>query len=261
LSDQSASDKSASHKSASDKSASSAKLEKQDLLDHAKLVKDFQKWHPTGLNSTTRKDLRGFDMHEALRPLTDFTRTLLVVVPCTTHRHSVAYSSRSGWRAGLKTFVASNGSQLEAVRRHGLESNGDQRLIERIVQVAKAPRAKNGYKKFGNGEMRLIQEVLEKETPPTEQWGVFPDEVPNRGQTPGDWRMLAAVRLANESFARDPDWQWMVYGDDDTVFLLPNLHEVLRNLDPEVPYYISDDIAGCCHGTRKRCNGQVLDVP
>lgn len=51
-----------------------------------------------------------------------------------------------------------------------------------------------------------LRSLLAGETPPTEHWGTYPDETEPKGPgvklryTPGDARMLALVRLANQSF-------------------------------------------------------------
>lgn len=44
------------------------------------------------------------------------------------------------------------------------------------------------------------------------------------------------------AFERFPDVDWVVYGDDDTVFLLDNVARLLRNYDPELPHVISDNL-------------------
>jgi len=36
--------------------------------------------------------------------------------------HSLVYASRGAWREGIRTFVASNGTQTDAVLLHGPES-------------------------------------------------------------------------------------------------------------------------------------------
>jgi hypothetical protein len=39
----------------------------------------------------------------------------------------------------------------------------------------------------------------------------------------------------------------MLYGDDDIYWFADNLKPALEELDPDVPYYVTDDVMGCCH--------------
>jgi hypothetical protein len=45
----------------------------------------------------------------------------------------------------------------------------------------------------------------------------------------------------------DGAWKWMLYGDDDIYWFADNLKPALEELDPDVPYYVTDDVMGCCH--------------
>lgn len=60
------------------------------------------------------------------------------------------------------------------------------------------------------------------------------------GLNPGAKRYLAAVRLANRSFAGRFDW--LIVGDDDVIFLLDNLRDILKNVNPNIPFLITDDL-------------------
>jgi hypothetical protein len=44
------------------------------------------------------------------------------------------------------------------------------------------------------------------------------------------------VRFANQSI----DFDWLLAGDDDTVFLMDNVLDLVRDLDPNDPYYLTD---------------------
>ena len=77
-------------------------------------------------------------------------------------------------------------------------------------------------------------------------WATYPDEEPRRGYTPGDLRMLAIVRLANATF--HGRYKWFMYGDDDIYWFMHNVYDILTPFNAEVPYLITDDIGGCCHG-------------
>lgn len=37
-------------------------------------------------------------------------------------------------------------------------------------------------------------------------------------------------------------YKWILYGDDDTVFAIDNVINILSNLDPAQPYLLSDAI-------------------
>ena len=40
-----------------------------------------------------------------------------------------------------------------------------------------------------------------------------------------------------------PDnFKWMLFGDDDTVFLIDNVLQLLQHLDPSIPYYMTDHL-------------------
>ena len=47
--------------------------------------------------------------------------------------------------------------------------------------------------------------------------------------------------LANQSVGAD-SYNWMLYGDDDTVFYLDNVLRMLEPLDHTMPYFITDHI-------------------
>lgn len=53
--------------------------------------------------------------------------------------------------------------------------------------------------------------------------------------------MVAALRLAHSTFKGS--YSWLLSGDDDTVFVVDNVLSMLRELqlDPSVPYFLSDD--------------------
>jgi hypothetical protein len=51
----------------------------------------------------------------------------------------------------------------------------------------------------------------------------------------------------------DSTWKWMLYGDDDIYWFVDNLFPALEELDPDIAYYVTDDIMGCCHGSFKWC--------
>ena len=49
-------------------------------------------------------------------------------------------------------------------------------------------------------------------------------------------RYTAQVRFANQSI----DFDWLLAGDDDTIFLMDNVVDLVRDLDPNEPFYLTD---------------------
>lgn len=72
---------------------------------------------------------------------------------------------------------------------------------------------------------------------------VDPHRKPN---APGihQMRYVASVRIANKTLAGTFDW--LLMGDDDTVWFLDHVRALVSGLDASVPYYLSDNIGGCC---------------
>lgn len=72
-----------------------------------------------------------------------------------------------------------------------------------------------------------------------EVFSVYPDDVPLRSKWPGDSRAALVPSLANLTFGVD-SYKWLLYGDDDTVFFLENVLDMLEGLDHNMPYLLSD---------------------
>lgn len=64
-------------------------------------------------------------------------------------------------------------------------------------------------------------------------------------------RYVASVRLANKTLAGKFDW--LLMGDDDVVWFVDHVREMLDGLDSSVPYFISDNIGGCCPAFPRGC--------
>ncbi|KAK3240734.1 hypothetical protein CYMTET_49443 [Cymbomonas tetramitiformis] len=172
---------------------------------------------------------------------------ILAAVPTATHRHMVVYTTGLTWREGLKTFVASNGTQLDALELHHSKylfgaAEVQERVRELEVEFPGPPRSNISNSSIPR---KHLEEAIALRPSPLEVWDTYPDEVPKQGYTPGDKRMIALVRMANASFAGK--YKWMLYGDDDTYFFMSNILEELQGLDPDMPYLITDDVGGCCH--------------
>lgn len=72
-----------------------------------------------------------------------------------------------------------------------------------------------------------------------EVWGRFNDTKLRFGdwELPGELRMAHAPWLAHRAYKGD--YQWMLFGDDDTVFFLEGVMAAVAGLDPNDPYYLS----------------------
>ncbi|KAG2432056.1 hypothetical protein HYH02_013126 [Chlamydomonas schloesseri] len=69
-----------------------------------------------------------------------------------------------------------------------------------------------------------------------ETYLAWPDR-PDR-RRPGDARVALAPWLAAGELKYS--FKWMLFGDDDTLFFLDGVKDVLRDYDPELPYIITD---------------------
>jgi hypothetical protein len=76
-----------------------------------------------------------------------------------------------------------------------------------------------------------------------EVYGVCPDQVVSdaKWHKAGDLRATVAPFLANMTIGPN-NFKWMLFGDDDTVFLIDNVLHLLPHLDPTVPYFMTDHL-------------------
>lgn len=47
--------------------------------------------------------------------------------------------------------------------------------------------------------------------------------------------------IANMTYGME-NYKWILYGDDDTVFFIDNVLDLVKDLDHNMPYFISDAI-------------------
>ncbi|GFR41913.1 hypothetical protein Agub_g2705 [Astrephomene gubernaculifera] len=78
-----------------------------------------------------------------------------------------------------------------------------------------------------------------------ETYEYFPDEEdpdPKRwhAKNPGDFRAAMAPFAAHRHFGNT--YKWMLYGDDDTLFFMRGVQQLLSNFDPELPLALSDNL-------------------
>ena len=134
-------------------------------------------------------------------------RDLLVVHATTSGRQPLVEASSRTWRVGVPAFIVTNGSAV-------------------------GPLAGTGVPPY----------PLPPGTPAgLEAWWTYPGQTVYSevfAVSEGENRMLAAVQLAR---AHAPtDWEWMLYGDDDTVWHVDAALGLLCGLNATVPFYFSD---------------------
>ena len=76
-----------------------------------------------------------------------------------------------------------------------------------------------------------------------EVYGLCPDQAVSdaKWHKAGDLRATVAPFLANMTIGPN-NFKWMLFGDDDTVFLIDNVLHLLPHLDPTVPYFMTDHL-------------------
>ena len=74
-------------------------------------------------------------------------------------------------------------------------------------------------------------------------YGVCPDQyvLDSKWHKAGDLRATVTPFLANMTIGPD-NFKWMLFGDDDTVFIIDNVLNLLQHLDPKVPYFMTDHL-------------------
>ena len=73
---------------------------------------------------------------------------------------------------------------------------------------------------------------------PNETWAYYPDDNPQRSWYPGDSRAALVPFLAFKHLEKK-DFQWLFYGDDDTLFFLNAAKHLVRDLDASKPYFLT----------------------
>ncbi|KAG2453861.1 hypothetical protein HYH02_002068 [Chlamydomonas schloesseri] len=93
---------------------------------------------------------------------------------------------------------------------------------------------------------RDVDELNQHNQVHRERYEYFPDEGEGdlgprfHGFMRGDSRAAIAPFMAHEHFGES--YKWLLYGDDDTIFYMPAVKQMLAHLDPELPYAISDNL-------------------
>ena len=70
-----------------------------------------------------------------------------------------------------------------------------------------------------------------------ETWSYYPDDLPLRSYYGGDTRAALVPYLAHEAFG--DSYKWLLYGDDDTIWFMESVMNLLQDFDPDLPYFIT----------------------
>ncbi|KAK9822059.1 hypothetical protein WJX74_004369 [Apatococcus lobatus] len=73
-----------------------------------------------------------------------------------------------------------------------------------------------------------------------ETWELFADDQHLKALHPGDSRAALAPFLAHQAFG--DTYKWMLYGDDDTMFFVEGIQNLVKDIDPNMPYLITDHL-------------------
>lgn len=83
-----------------------------------------------------------------------------------------------------------------------------------------------------------------------ELWADYPDiwdEPWGRVHRPFDSRAAMAPFVAHQKLESEGvDYNWLLYGDDDTMWFMSAIVDLLRDYDPDLPYFISGQSARTC---------------
>lgn len=71
-----------------------------------------------------------------------------------------------------------------------------------------------------------------------EMWEYYPDDWPLRSRYQSDSRLALTPFLAHRRFG--DTYKWLLYGDDDTFFFDHALISTLQEMDPDMPYFLTD---------------------
>ncbi|KAK9867583.1 hypothetical protein WJX84_007677 [Apatococcus fuscideae] len=73
-----------------------------------------------------------------------------------------------------------------------------------------------------------------------ETWQFAADDAQLKALHPGDSRAALAPFQAHQAFG--DTYKWMLYGDDDTMFFVEGVQNLVKDLDPDMPYFITDHL-------------------
>ena len=147
-------------------------------------------------------------------------RDLVAAIPTFDKRHGLTQASRA-WRHGLgHSFIVTNATTVVCAALSASRDNINFRET---------------YSHF-------------PDRPPSGTFGLTHDM--------GTWTIRSAIApfLAHAHMVKTSHtYKWMLYGDDDTVYFMPNVMKLLERLDHTVPMALTDNLwCGGAEGLRVR---------
>ena len=104
-----------------------------------------------------------------------------------------------------------------------------------------------GIKVVYVAELPSTQERISDGRRHNEFWGDYPDiwdEPWGRVHRPFDSRAAMAPFVAHQLLKKEGvEYKWMLYGDDDTMWFMSAVLDLLRDYDSELPYFISGAVS------------------
>lgn len=124
-----------------------------------------------------------------------------------------------------------------------LQLLGQQAIIHHPSMII----AFQGIKAVYVAELPSVKERIADGRRHNEFWGHYPDiwdEPWGRVHRPFDSRAAMAPFVAHQLLKREGvDYKWMLYGDDDTMWFMSAVLDLLRDYDSELPYFISGAVS------------------
>ncbi len=142
---------------------------------------------------------------------------LVVATPSHTQRLPLLQAARA-WRFGIETLIVVNGTM----------QHGSAMFHETLLAL--------DDRDFVFNHTKLVPLKEGQHGEPTKV------VVKHKG-LPGHIRAAITPMLAHAHFTqKGRDYKWMLYGDDDTLFYIPNAIKLLERLDPSVPMALTDNL-------------------
>ncbi|KAL3145530.1 hypothetical protein ABBQ32_003355 [Trebouxia sp. C0010 RCD-2024] len=90
--------------------------------------------------------------------------------------------------------------------------------------------------------VELVKKYAAEAESVNEVWLSYRDDVPPlRAKHPGDPRAALTPWLAHQA-VNGTGYKWILYGDDDTLWFTGGVLNLLKDLDPQMPYVITDNM-------------------
>ncbi|KAK9816820.1 hypothetical protein WJX72_005362 [[Myrmecia] bisecta] len=120
---------------------------------------------------------------------------------------------------------------------------------DKHIALAKASRYwRKGVRTLIAGNVEPSPAQVEEGRPFNETWTWYPDDAPLRSLYGGDTRAALVPFMAHRQLG--DTYKWLLYGDDDTVWFIDGMMRILENLDPDMPYFITDHMWWSSHPGR-----------